>query len=328
MLAGIDPTLDMRLLHTTHMILREWSVTRVAAQLGHSQPAISASLKRARSVFGDPLLVRSGHEMVLTDGGAEVLQAIEQVLANLKGVLGPERRFDPATTRQSIRICAINCFSAMLVPQIGAALRREAPLARVDFVATSGFDDLPQALGAGDVDLAIANWPNPRENLRASTLLDCDIACLTHRDHPLANRREIGMDDYLGADHLSPTPAADALHSPIDGRLRALGHRRRIVMTAPEFGLVPGLLRGTGLIFTSARACVAHLAAMPGNEDLRVTPAPGAFGRMTLYLLWHERMQTSRANRWLRALVRRAADRSDVAFDAAPSSCVRDGAPA
>lgn len=325
MYASIDPTIDVRLLRTTCLVLRERSVSGVAQRLGQSQPAVSASLKRARTVFGDPLLVRSGQSMVLTDRGADVLQSIEAVLQNLQGMLATVEQFDPARSTQRIRIGAVNCFGAFLIPAIGATLRREAPCATVDFFSPREFRQLAQDMATGAVDLVIANWPGPQENLRSTTLLNCNIACLVHRGHPLAQRTTVDLDDYMGLDHVSPTAPADAMYSPIDGRLSQLGLHRRIAMSVTEYGLVPPLLRETDLIFTSAQPFVEHIAAAPGNDDLCVIPAPREFGQMNLYLLWHERAQTSLPNQWLRNTVRRVAKQFDLSLHG-HTGVMRDGA--
>ncbi|MEJ1158359.1 helix-turn-helix domain-containing protein [Prosthecomicrobium sp. N25] len=62
--------LDIRLLRTLHLLLTESSVSRVARILGQTQPAVSASLKRLRETFGDPLLVRSVAVMTPISGRA------------------------------------------------------------------------------------------------------------------------------------------------------------------------------------------------------------------------------------------------------------------
>ena len=59
-------TLDLNLLVTLDALLRETSVTRAAGELGVSQPAVSASLRRLRRHFDDPLLRRTGNTYALT----------------------------------------------------------------------------------------------------------------------------------------------------------------------------------------------------------------------------------------------------------------------
>ena len=58
--------LDLNLLVTLDALLREESVTRAAGELGVSQPAVSASLRRLRRHFDDPLLRRTGNTYALT----------------------------------------------------------------------------------------------------------------------------------------------------------------------------------------------------------------------------------------------------------------------
>ena len=59
-------SLDLNLLVSLDALLQQRSVTRAAAQMGLSQPALSASLARLRRHFGDELLTRVGNEYRLT----------------------------------------------------------------------------------------------------------------------------------------------------------------------------------------------------------------------------------------------------------------------
>ena len=59
-------SLDLNLLVSLDALLQERSVTRAAARMGLSQPALSASLARLRRHFGDELLSRAGNEYRLT----------------------------------------------------------------------------------------------------------------------------------------------------------------------------------------------------------------------------------------------------------------------
>ena len=59
-------SLDLNLLVSLDALLQERSVTRAAARMGLSQPALSASLARLRRHFGDELLSRVGNEYRLT----------------------------------------------------------------------------------------------------------------------------------------------------------------------------------------------------------------------------------------------------------------------
>src|SRR6185312_3746875 len=58
--------LDLNLLVALDALLEQRSVTRAAAQMGLSQPALSASLARLRRHFDDELLTRAGNSYRLT----------------------------------------------------------------------------------------------------------------------------------------------------------------------------------------------------------------------------------------------------------------------
>src|SRR5687768_13647845 len=74
--------LDIRLLRILQLLLTERSVSRVAERLGQTQPAVSATLRQLREIFGDPLLVRSGNSLVPTVRAIEMAAAVEATLAS------------------------------------------------------------------------------------------------------------------------------------------------------------------------------------------------------------------------------------------------------
>jgi DNA-binding transcriptional LysR family regulator len=304
MFANINPSIDVRLLRTTYLLLTERNVSRVAVLLGHSQPTVSACLKKAREIFADPLLVRAGQRLVLTERGEEIKTLIGSVLLGLSDALNGQDHFDPRLSSQNIRIAVLNCFGVFLVPEIAKRIHHNAPNVTLDFFPPGDNPDLLEELGAGRVDVVIGNWPAPQQSLKSTALFQCDIACITHSDHPLAAGDAISLDAYLAASHISPTASSSAGFSPIDGRLAQLGLKRNIAMSVPEYAMIPPIVGGTDLIFTTARAYAEHMVANTLDQHLQVIDAPSEFDRMHLYLLWHERNHTSIAHKWLRRIIR------------------------
>lgn len=310
MLRATEHGLDVRLMRIFLILLEECSVSRTAVRLGQSQPAVSLALKRLREILGDPLLVRSGAHLVPTERGADLGRRVAGILGEIDGLVLDSETFDPLTDGRGLRIQAANCLGTFFLPRIAAALRREAPAMHVDFSAVPDERDIFAKMEAGSIDLTIGNWPAPRENLRIAPLLDADMVLVMRRDHPLAGRRGLGLDEYLTLDHLSPTPTASAAISPVDGRLAQIDRKRRIAMTVPEFTLVPWVLAASaGLVFTSSRPFAEEMAA---NMPFALVDAPPELGLMKFYLLWHERAHHSPCNRWLRALVRRVSQEPET----------------
>lgn len=318
MYANINPSIDVRLLHTTYLLLTERNVSKVAILLGLTQPSVSASLKKARDVFADPLLVRSGQKLVLTERGEEVMASVGAMLEGLKNTLTRANQFDPGAVQSRMCVAAVNCFGAFLIPPLASSIRQKAPGISVDFFAPSEKVDLVDELGSGRVDLVIGNWPAPQQSLKSTTLLHCDIACVVQKSNPLARAGRLTLETYLAADHVSPTPGSSAFFSPIDGRLAQLGLKRRIAMSIPEYALIPAILAETDLIFTTARPFAEYIVENAPADQLELVEAPREFDQMNLYLLWHERAHASGANQWLRGVVRSVARRFDQTLHAQP----------
>ncbi|WP_180900182.1 LysR family transcriptional regulator [Martelella soudanensis] len=304
MITDQNGTIDVRFLRTTFLLLSEQNVSRVAGKLGQSQPSVSAVLKRARQVFDDPLLVRSGQSMAVTERGEAVRASLCRILAELSETISPEEVFDPATTAFAMRVSAMSCFNGFLIPPIAERLRKEAPMASIDFFAPAESDDLTEQLSSGASDLLVANWPSPHESLRSSTIFDCETACIMRADHPFAKTGDMSLEDYLAWPHLSLGSVVRPAFSPIGGRLKQLGVNRRVALSVPEYALVPPVITRTDLIFTTARPYAEFVVDRYPDYGLRVVGAPREFGNMRLYLLWHERAHKSPANRWVRNLIR------------------------
>jgi len=294
-------SLDVRLMRTLHILLEECSVSRTADILGQSQPTVSLTLKRLRAIANDPLLVRSGNHLVLTRRGNELRKRVGGILKDIEESFGERPEFDPSLTERRFQIIADNCLGMLMVPPILSRLRSLAAHATFDICATSAIMDLGHALAEGGVDLAIGNTPYPPETLRTVQLFQTEIACVVNARHPLARRRQIGMEEYLTLSHLSPSPREAAPYSPIDGKLRVLGLSRHVAVSVPEYALVPHVLAQTDLVFTTGRPFAEQLAQM---MPFSVLEAPPELGTMTFHLLWHERVGQDPANLWLRRTIR------------------------
>lgn len=298
--------LDMKLLKILHMLLTSKSVSRTAEALGQSQPAVSASLRRLRDIFGDPLLVRSGPHMVATERSAELLPVVQGILDAIGSLTDIPEYFDPETSRRHLRIVAASCFNLFFLPLLSQLIFERAPCTTIEYCAMQSSAELMQRLADGEIDVVFGNWPTPPETLRYAPLMTTDIVCMVRPSHPVANRTDLDIDTYLTLSHLSPTPVSDAAYSPIDGRLRELHLKRLIKATVPEYAIAPSILSRTDLVFTTGRPFAEHLAS---SMNLKLIKAPPELGRMSFYLLWHERSQNAACSRWLRQLIREVAAR-------------------
>lgn len=287
---------DLRLLS---LLLQECSITRVADSAGQAQPAVSRKLQRLREVLADPLLVRSGGRMVLTERAAALKAPLREILgqvARLEGVSA----FDPAAADRAFNIVCADCLPPTFLPQVIAQLTGAGQRIGAHVRPSNPAFDVAQALDEGGVDLVISNDPRPREDLRVGALYTDEVVCMMRRGHPFEQERRLPLARYLRMRHLAPAASSTPRTGPIDGELAKTGYQRHIAATVPEFNLVPNVLVATDLVFTTARRFADHYAA---TWPISVVRAPSEIPPMHFYQLWHERNHTSAASRWLRQQV-------------------------
>jgi DNA-binding transcriptional LysR family regulator len=118
--------------------------------------------------------------------------------------------------------------------------------------------------------------------------------------------------DYLGAEHIAPTPAYPGSLGVIDEHLLSMNLRRNVTARCPHFALIPAMVASSLLVLTTSRQFCERYAEEVGGPSsmklpVRILPCPIPFPRMSYYQLWHERTHTSSASRWLRERVKTVA---------------------
>lgn len=100
--------IDLNLLISLDALIEEANVTRAAARLNVSQPALSAQLARLRHIFGDPLLVPSetGRGMIATTRALALKHPLNAMLRDLEALVKRSAAFEPLTANRAFTIAA------------------------------------------------------------------------------------------------------------------------------------------------------------------------------------------------------------------------------
>lgn len=85
---------DLNLMVTFLVLYRELNVTRTATLLKVGQPAVSGSLARLRSHFGDSLFIRTGRGMRPTGRAVEIAENLTPALGRIETILLGCRHLD------------------------------------------------------------------------------------------------------------------------------------------------------------------------------------------------------------------------------------------
>ncbi|MGD0643041.1 MAG: LysR family transcriptional regulator [Roseiarcus sp.] len=301
---------DLNLLPALEALLRRRNVTRAAADVGLSQPAMSRALARLRQILDDPLLVRGPNGLAPTSRAQELAPRLGAALEAARSVFRAQP-FEPAGLRRTIRVAASDVQTVLLAPAIMARLARIA--SGVDLVMEPYGPDVRRRMEEGSLDLAFALASTPLPPGAWSEAIGVDrLALAMRRGHPAANRAWT-LADYGRFDHVAVALLRDG-ESDMDARLAAAGVSRRIALTTPHFIAALASVAATDMV-TTVSATLARRFAAPFGLLMRAPPFDDVTLPMTLV------GAAARANdptlRWFCALTREVADsifREEAAF--------------
>ena len=280
---------DLNLLHVFAAVHAARSVSRAAEGLGLSQPAVSNALTRLRLALHDPLFTRVAGGVAPTPKADQLARQVESALRQLDVALRESDSFDAARSQRRFVVHMSDIGADEFLPQLMAAIGREAPGVRVEAVQLAA-DAIAPALEEGRLDLAFGYLPT-LAGTESAPLLQERYVLLLRQGHPLAGR--LGqraalqkLDFVLVASHAEP---ARALH--------LLGLQPRIRLTLPHFMVVPPILAATDLALILPQRPAERFAALHG---LQVADADLGLPPFTVAMHWTWRSAHDPGHRWLR----------------------------
>lgn len=286
--------IDLNLLPVFEAVLAEGSISRAAGRLGLSQPAVSNALARLRKATGDRLFVRQGNVMVPTPYAMELAGPLRQGLAGIRAALGAGRGFDPATAQRRFAIYLTDLGEAYFLPRLLARLNRSAPGVRLHTLPMPT-GAAAEALGSGEVDLAIGNLPELGAGFFVQRLFRDRYICLVRKDHPAIGER-ITARQFAAASHAIVTPGGWG-HGIIEKTLLTRGLEPRIALRLQNFLVLASIVAASDLV-----AIVPHSVGSQLSRDLdvRLLPLPIPIPTFDVRQCWQERFQDDPGHRWLR----------------------------
>jgi DNA-binding transcriptional LysR family regulator len=289
--------IDLNQLVLFQQLMVERRVSRVADNLGITQPAVSNSLAKLRRLFGDELFVRTPGGMVPTPFAEQLAEPIGYALAMIHGGLNQQSRFDPATVKRSVTIGMTDIGEIVFLPTLVERLIREAPGVTVNTVRNSA-TNLRDDMESGKVDLAIGLLPQLKAGFFQRRLFRQRYVCLFRRGNPV-DKNKMTLSAFRAAEHLLVVSAGTG-HGKVDELLRRAGVDRVVRLTVPHFVCAGHILQGTNLVATVPER-LAQCLAEPFS--LNYLPHPVKLPEIAINVFWHAKAHRSPANQWLRGVV-------------------------
>jgi DNA-binding transcriptional LysR family regulator len=318
-------SLDLNLLRVFDALMAERNVTRAGARLRLTQSAISHALNRLRFMLGDELFVRGADGMQPTARAAEIGPRLSQALHHMQLALAPAA-FDPKTTDRCFTIGATDYFSALLLPEIIARLRVEAPHAELRVRAIDDID-IVEELDAGRMDVVTGAYGRAPERFAREPLYRDEMVWVMRADHPAVGQ-PFTLDLIARLPHLSIALAGNVSEA-IDGIITQHGLERRVIacnrggvdkvlaerglsrrnhVTVPHFLAVPRVLMHSDLVALMPRRLAARFT---GVYPLALIAPPHDCASFEVTALWHARLGARADVTWFRTLLRELAGALD-----------------
>jgi DNA-binding transcriptional LysR family regulator len=289
---------DLGLLRTTLVLLDEQHVTKAAERLYLSTSATSRALDRSRAVFGDPLLVKQGRNVVITPRGEALREQIRPLLREIDALFVADS-FDPVKLRQTFVLRAGEAVLASGGSQILARTAAEASHVHIRF-ENEATDDF-EALRTGAASLAIGSYSNLPSDISSEHLVDEHLVAVARAGHDCL-KRNMTVRRFAALDQLVVSRRGIA-HGPVDQLLAEHDLRRRVAAVVPSFAAALAMAAQSDLvaIVPSRFANVFTKAA-----GLRQFAIPLALPTVDVRQIWHHRLANDPAHQWLRSCILRA----------------------
>lgn len=288
--------IDLKLLTALEILLEERHVGRAATRMNLSQSAMSRVLNRLRELFDDPLFIRTSTQMYPTTRALALEGPLKSTLEQLNNLF-QQQCFTPATSERCFRIQTTNYQAQAYIPAVAEAFYQAAPNAQLDIVALQENSLLNQPMNTSDLVLCSGQYNVPpgfhRKHLGRES-----FRCIMAKNHPLANKDTLTLDDYLNYRHVL-VKLGGGSHILSDAVLGEHQGRRKFGFTTPFYICALETVGRTQLLFSSTAMLPERFAEQFGVVSKTL---PLEFPQPNYYLAWAENVHNDPGLIWLRGL--------------------------
>ena len=295
--------IDIKLLSLFLVLMKERNVSRAAENLHLSQPTMSHNLAKLRSLFDDPILLRSRTEMIPTKRALELKPLIEALISNYQEIIQNSNEFDPSNSTRNFVLTAPEYAEQMLMPLILRRIRAVAPDIRIA-VRVPDPEKANELLETGEVDLRIAWLLKPTKSLRSFHLFQDKIIYVADIKHPII-KGALTIQDFLKLPHARIQGLGTAATNlVIDEAVARQKKSLSVIFQLQNFMTVISALDSTDMI-----AAVPYKLAKKLTEKytLQILEPPIRLPKMSYAAYWHEHNQRDAGHKWLRQIILQSA---------------------
>jgi len=288
-------SVDLNLLPVFEAAYEERSLSRAAARLAMTQPAVSHAMARLRDVFKDELFVRQSHGMRPTPVADLTYAKLRGALASVREAVAETRGFDPKTSQRQFFVTIPHPLGPMMAVRLRERLERIAPQVQVRFSTRSRPIELERAVREGRVDAVIDWLPLAGDQFKQTLAFNDAGIAMARKGHPALKHSSI-TQVIRSSEFVSLRPRVEGEH-PVSA-LRAWQRLKpRIALEVSEFVEVLMVASQSELIGLLPRSMEKVARGMFDLRPLKATPK---LGPVPIVLIWHASRDADLAHAFLR----------------------------
>ncbi len=292
---------DLNLLTVFEALLREQNMSRVAEQLGMSQPAVSAALQRLRLTMKDELFVRTRSGMQPTARALAAQPALAEALALIAQALTAEQQFDPATARREFSLLADGLLEITALGRLLHALQAagSALTLRNEVLERQ---DVARSLARLEYDAVIDFVREESDKVSSAQLGEQELVVIARRGHPRISA-DLSAAQYFAEGHILLRQRS-RYRSQLELALGGERLQRRVDLHVQHFAAMPSVVSQTDSLATLPRLLAEQFSAV---YPLQILAFPLPLPAVPIWLMWPASLDGDAGHRWFIELLQRQA---------------------
>jgi len=241
--------LDVKQLRVLKAVAEHGSFSAAADSLSYTQPAVSQQIAALEKRAGATLVDRTSRGVRLTEAGRALVDHAEVVLARLAAAEA-ELEAIAGIRGGRVRLASFPTAGASLMPPAVALFTQRHPEVELTFIETEP-DDAAQMLRAAELEVALVfeyrtlNQPEFErlyEGIELHHLLDDPMCLALPRDHPLARKARVRMEDAKDETWIQERGVRSWCGGLHEAACAAAGFDPKIGFRSDDYNVVQGLI--------------------------------------------------------------------------------------
>ncbi|EJE8556567.1 LysR family transcriptional regulator [Vibrio vulnificus] len=285
---------DLNLIPIFVAIFEEQNLSKAAARLDISQPAVSKALARLRDIYDEPLFHRSPSGVEPTSFAVDIYPAMLTAFKNFTSTLSASSEFEAKVSNRTFSIACVSVASYELMPQLLKQIRQHAPNISLE-VHPLFTEDYESDLRLQRYDLIIDMAPRGWTTLKVEPIFSERLMVVCCADHPRI-AEACSVAQFLAEEHVvvSRWHARKSLMSEED--IADLAQRKIVYRASGALEMLP-VIHGSEYIGMLPESTINAFA---GTYNIKAVSLPFEHDIYDLCAIWHPSRSSESAHQWLR----------------------------